>query len=84
MISPAARPGLGRPNPCGSPAAAQYSGLWFVGLRHWWRVFTLPETLPVERRAASRWGALADYADLLLLRRLLGYAGAAKVWRPRP
>jgi MFS transporter, DHA1 family, multidrug resistance protein len=48
-----------------------------VGLLTLAAVFTLPETLPADRRSREPLGrALAGYGGLLRHRRLLGYAGA--------
>jgi MFS transporter, DHA1 family, multidrug resistance protein len=48
-----------------------------VGLATLAALFTLPETLPVERRSRASLGrALVRYGELIRDRRLLGYAGA--------
>src|SRR3954467_10071017 len=48
-----------------------------VGLATLAALFTLPETLPVERRSRASLGrALVRYGELIRNRRLLGYAGA--------
>jgi DHA1 family bicyclomycin/chloramphenicol resistance-like MFS transporter len=48
-----------------------------VGLATLAALFTLPETLPVERRSRVTLGrALVRYGELIRHRRLLGYAGA--------
>lgn len=56
---------------------AIFWGLAAVGLLTLFALYTLPETLPAERRSQEPLSkALATYGQLIFDRRLLGYAGA--------